>query len=517
MKVKSLTLNNVKSFRSTGLINFSEGINILVGPNNSGKSTILKSLSLLQLGPDPHEFFTNNISKKEKKSSVTINLSHVKLGETIPRNGLNPIRNGEATIVFTYDIESGNTGENPDRTIKTNQQSARYNTIIRNREPDNFIIPFFSKRKTTQFSQVVNSVFASEVKNTLENLYSKIDRITSNSDHPAYSQFQLICKKLFGYKIVANQSKDGKEAGIYIDDYNHIPLQEMGEGTTNILGLLVNLYTSKNKLFLIEELENDLHPEALKDVLEIIILKSSNNQFIISTHSNIVVKTLCSNPDTSLFNIILNPKNKIPISSIEEIGNSPNERIKILRTLGYDLFDFDLYNAYLILEESTAERIIRDFIIPQFAPILLGKLRTIAASGTSDLEPRFHDFLRLFVFVHTANDIYQNKAWVIADGDTSGKEAIRKIQENFKAWDKSHFLNFSESQFENYYPKRFEDEVTTVLSIENSYDRMKEKGKLAEKVLQWSLSDIKTAKKEFSESAAEVIQIIKQIEESLSK
>jgi predicted ATP-dependent endonuclease of OLD family len=49
-------------------------------------------------------------------------------------------------------------------------------------------------------------------------------------------------------------------------------------------------------LFLVEELENDIHPEGLKAILDVIVEKSSSSQFIVSTHSNIVTKYLGSAP-----------------------------------------------------------------------------------------------------------------------------------------------------------------------------------------------------------------------------
>jgi len=63
----------------------------------------------------------------------------------------------------------------------------------------------------------------------------------------------------------------------------------MGEGLANIVALLSELAVNSGKLFLIEMPENDLHPQALKALLDLILESSKRNQFIISTHSNIVV------------------------------------------------------------------------------------------------------------------------------------------------------------------------------------------------------------------------------------
>src|SRR2546425_3472588 len=48
MWVSSLELNNIRSFAASGVIEFSKNINILLGANNAGKSTIIRAVYLLQ-------------------------------------------------------------------------------------------------------------------------------------------------------------------------------------------------------------------------------------------------------------------------------------------------------------------------------------------------------------------------------------------------------------------------------------------------------------------------------------
>lgn len=57
------------------------------------------------------------------------------------------------------------------------------------------------------------------------------------------------------------------------------------------------------------------------------------------------------------------------------VKNDPNEKMKLLEELGYDVFDFDLYKFYLIFEESSAEALVRDFLIPVFCPSLKDKIK----------------------------------------------------------------------------------------------------------------------------------------------
>lgn len=91
--------------------------------------------------------------------------------------------------------------------------------------------------------------------------------------------------------------------------------------------------------------------------------------------------------------------------------------------MGYDFFDFDLWSAWLILEESSAERIIREYLIPWFVPELKGRLRTYSANSLSEVETKFRDFNNLFVFLHL-QPTYKNLAWVVVDG---GEEEAKII------------------------------------------------------------------------------------------
>ena len=54
MRISSFRLKNYKSFVDSEEIEFSEGFNVIVGPNNAGKTTLLEALSLSFVGK-PHK------------------------------------------------------------------------------------------------------------------------------------------------------------------------------------------------------------------------------------------------------------------------------------------------------------------------------------------------------------------------------------------------------------------------------------------------------------------------------
>jgi hypothetical protein len=180
----------------------------------------------------------------------------------------------------------------------------------------------------------------------------------------------------------------------------------------------------------------------------------------------------------------------------------------VLRELGYELNDFNLWDGWIFLEESSAERIIRDQLIPWFAPRLVQRVRTIAADGNTNVEPTFDDFHRPVRFTHL-EPAYRGRAWVVIDGDERGQAIVARLREKYGAtWDASRFRTLSEANFEAYYPPRFADERTAALAEPDARGQRERKRALLEKVRGWIEEDPDQARAEFEASAAEIIQIL---------
>lgn len=540
MYIKSLYLKNIRSYTEQEL-EFSPGVNLLVGANNSGKSTIIKAIYKAQKG---HSLAKQDIRKTQQQATIAIRFEHVDpnhlphfrslegKNKTVP---LLPLEAGRATVLFHL-ISEGQVNEqgyvyDPDderrepRNLKVgpNEKGKQVNVfgftkLPSNESEQNFMYPFFAKRKHYHSYHQSDEEAMYEVHEDLSNLAAKIQNI-SNASHPQSAEFNRLCKDILKFTVgLIPGDQHQRRIGIFVNNATTIPLEAMGEGVLNVLGLITILLTEDNKLFLIEELENDLHPAALKKLLELIISKSDRNQFIMSTHSNIVVKYLGSVPGSSVFHTTWQPYEytqglapQVPTSQVHKLTSAPEDRMLLLENLGYDLFDYGIYSGFLILEESSAEQVIREFLIPHFAPSLSGRIRTIAAQGANDLQPKFNDLHRLFLFVHS-DPIYKYRAWAVGDGDPAGVNNIQRLKESFKTWPEEHFVTFSQKAFEYYYPLQFQAEVTKVLGITSKREKKQAKAELLREVLQWARMSPQVAAPAFEESAAEVIQLLKKIE-----
>jgi predicted ATP-dependent endonuclease of OLD family len=500
MKLSGLRVVNYKCFADSGIVELGP-INVLIGRNNAGKSTLIHATHLVQQGA---AYSTNDIRLGADYSEVTYYLTDVSSMVVELAGAVEVGAVVEAAIQI-------NPKSPPHHLAATMGPSSTNFPYIHANEPENFIYTYLSKRKVTTFDQVVNLNKARAVSNNLEYIVAKVDRL-ANLDHPNEQEYTQLCKSVLGFRVSSFASPSGHQAGILVGKDNHIPIEDMGEGVSSLLGLITDLCVADKKLFLVEELENDIHPEGLKAMMQVIMEKSSNNQFIISTHSNIVMKYLGSKEGAKVFNVELAyQRGTVPTSTVHEVGSNREARTQVLQQLGYELYDFDLWEGWLILEESSAEVIIRDYLIPWFAP-KLSRVRTIGAGGTSKIEPLFDDFYRLFLFTHLQPQ-YQGKAWVVADGDEPGREVVQRLTEKYGSWSPDHFRTWSESDFERYYPARFVGAADAALS-KSGKDKREAKKALLDRVKLFCDEDDE-AKSAFADSASEVVDFLQEIEEFL--
>ncbi|MGZ5200342.1 MAG: ATP-dependent nuclease [Telluria sp.] len=495
MKIHQIKLVDFRCFESA-VIDLSN-ITVITGHNNSGKSSILTSVLLLQLGCGPT---AADIRAGAESSEIRLKCSGIE-------NTRGAAFSKPVDGIIELDLIAGTDRTSVGFSMRIDAETARLNLEqFSNSEPKHCLVPYLSKRKVQAYSEDVKVQHARTVTD-MTYLAAKLARIT-NPTYPSHEAYKKGCEAILGFMLTAVPSQNGQTPGVFLPDGTTLTLNEMGEGVPNIVALLIELSTARNKIFVIEEPENDLHPASLKVLLELILTSAEHNQFIVSTHSNIVVQYLAAN-DSRLYYV---DKTKLfpPTSTLRTIEETPAARMAILRELGYALSDFELWEGWLVLEESSAERIIRDFLIPYFAPGI-STIRTLAANGVDDVEATFNDFHRLVRFTHL-EQVYRGSTWVKVDGDTAGKSIVERLTAKYKTWETDRFSHFSRSQFEYYYPSNFNSQVEATLSIQDKAQKREAKRQLLETVVAWLKEDKERAKIALETSATEVIGFLKDIE-----
>jgi predicted ATPase len=504
MKITSIEAENLRGFTKISHTDLSKTINVFIGPNNSGKTTILNSIFHLQRPVLSAEYIT--IGKSSGEVKLSFEGAHLPYLDHKGRYNafVISLQNGQINFVSVDGAKQG------------------WNGRMSEQEPSNLIYPYLSKRKTAAYTDNINEANANSVIGNFSNLYSKIDRLVTPQFQPGNKKYVQACEEILGFQVSSLAKGNGKQAVYFVRNLEHIPLTSMGEGVANILGLITDLCVAEDRIFLIEEPENDIHPKALKALLKLILDKSDTNQFFVSTHSNIVMKYLGAAEKSKIFHVkntlgIDESRPNLFISTLSEVSNDQEERRNVLQELGYDFFDFDLWSCWLFLEESSAEVLIKNYFIGWFVKSLSNKIRTFSAGGVSEIVPKFEDFDRLFIFLHL-EPTYKNKVWVIIDKGEEEDKIIEKMKMKYSTtgWNSSNFTQFQEHDFEKYYPKRFQKRVSEILSL-SKQEKRKAKKELLNEVLSWIKEHEEQAKEEFKISAKEVIEKLKIISKEVNK
>ncbi|NBO09514.1 MAG: hypothetical protein EBV30_09270 [Actinobacteria bacterium] len=504
MRIQSIRLRNFRSFEDSGDVELNQ-INVLIGANNSGKSSVLRGIHMLQ-----HGIVNPFADVRVGASSAEIDIRLTKTEDCVPW-ATGPLPEG---VLYQARINSPDR-RNGNLDLGIHWSGKRQRDVdmrLPAAEPHHFIVPFFSKRKTANYQEDFREENVLQITSEMGNLAAKLSRL-ANPQFPAHKQYSNACEAILGFVVTAIPSPNGQRPGVYLPDLSTVPIDQMGEGVPNIVALLCSLAVSEKKLFLIEEPENDLHPVALKALLDLVIASSEHNQFVISTHSNIVVSHLCSQANSHLLQVT-SERGVLPtLAKIASVPQTPAARIKVLHELGYAFSDYHLWDGWLILEESSAERIIREYLIPWFAPSLR-RVKTVAAGGVDAVEPVFADFHRLTLYTHL-QPAYAGRTWVRVDGDDAGRKVIEGLRKRFSSFGEDAFACWSKEQFEHFYPSTFFTAVTEALSLGDKRDRRTAKCKLLGEVVNWIDADQDRAQEAFAESAKPVIEDLQAIQSSL--
>lgn len=501
MRIASLRLVGIRCFQDTGNVPLSPTFNLLVGLNNSGKSSFLRGLLNLQGFSLGTEDFRVNASD----SYIVAQISQPRW----PRYTHSPQNDNRdtATLIINY---QGNAATQVQGAL---DRGGGNNAQFKNTYPHNFMVPLLARRKASGFNETVSSAAQTPVTGTYQNLYARVDMVAT-AGHPKHKRFVEACESIIGLPITTKASPNGKQAGVYLTDDHFVTLDRMGDGITEMTALVVELCVAEDKLFVIEEPETDLHPRGLKALLSLVRESARTNQFVISTHSNIVVRELASEPEAKVFRVARTAPDLTSPSEIAEIPRTGSAHNALLRELGYEFFDFGLPDAWLFLEESSAEEVIRDVLIPLFAPELKTRLRTFSAGGVTNVEPRLDEFHRLVVFIHL-QPAYEGRLWVRVDGDKAGTEVVATLRERFTYLDEKHCGTLQQPAFEHYFPEPYSTRVSGLAKLTGKA-KTDAKAALLREVLHWTQTERDAAKEAWKASAAEVIAFLKQISASLA-
>jgi hypothetical protein len=336
--------------------------------------------------------------------------------------------------------------------------------ILKPYRPDATVIFLDRLRNLTHESSISLGETSSSVRDG-RNIAALLDNLSAEDTR--YNEFSDLCKKLIGYTPRPIPASSGKQIGRVVNKKS-VAAKNMGSGLLEAVYLLYNIFDCRdNSVLVIDEIETAIHPSLLKDILKYFqdIAEKRNIQVILTTHSIAVVNALGAIENTKLFETKLSDASTSSFSEaiVNEIG-SYEERHRVLSDLGYSLSDWNVYEGYIITEESSTQGLIQNIILPIYYPKLVGRIGVIASSGYTDVRKKFQALQNLFLFLHVQNDGKKNNQWkerflVLVDNGDGERQFIEKMRTDFSQYDSFRFTALESEDIEKLYPQKLLEEA----------------------------------------------------------
>ncbi len=382
--IEKLIVKNFKKF-SNRVFEFNEDLNILVGDNDSGKSTILEAIEIAlncsyrgkPLGGEiAPELFNVDSSKKyvdgdkspENLPSICIELFLAGVPEYRgENNSLNLNSDGISLIIrFDTDLQSayeefikapGNIKSIPVEFYMIEWVDFSWNKIkLLNKKVSGLFVdptrlhPTYGKNK--YISKILNSSLSKEEQALLSVNYRQLKQLFDEQP-----QVQLINDNLDGentitnrkLEVIADVSTAGFETGLQlaVDD---VIFQQIGKGEQNKIQIKLAIQNRSDSvdIILLEEPENHLSHINLTQLIKYIDQQRNGKQLFLTTHSSYVLNKL------SLDKLCLINERYIRLKDID-----PKVSKNLKRLPGYDTLRVVLSRKVILVEGPSDELVLK--------------------------------------------------------------------------------------------------------------------------------------------------------------
>lgn len=235
------------------------GLTVIVGPNNSGKSTIYEAFRAIS--ENNPSSFTEGRRNKIAGDKIEIIITKVD-------NTFLTLKTGESGGSETIFAENG-----------LSKIEVKFYTLPSRRT----FSPFFGKSSWNREDYILNSKLPAVRGGQLDNFPYRLFTIQQNQE-----QFNEILKKILGE--IPTWYIEQADSGKYYLKFNYNESSHnsdgSGEGLLSLFTIVDALYDSKpGDLIFIDEPELSLHPSLQKKLNSLLVEFSADRQIVISTHS----------------------------------------------------------------------------------------------------------------------------------------------------------------------------------------------------------------------------------------
>lgn len=393
-RLESLRIKNYKHIGDS-YIGFDklENLNILVGQNNIGKSTLLQSIemlisedvtnrelstdTMLEFGFCPTETEIKNVFR-EDTSGGEIGINHFTFGAKYINEYISfeyqPIK-----AIGKEQITLSNIPGIPQTQITSYKRIDNFNYLANNYLNNNIrrlkLIKLSADRNLVPEIQNSNRTVSEDgtgATNLLRqylNVANLPNEVVENDILNALNQImkpETHFERIMCQEIETTYGPNSKWEVQLVNENGKIPISNSGSGLKTILLVLIKLFLETrettnynfeplltNTVFIFEELENNLHPAIQRNLFEFLYqwAKENNSQIFLTTHSTVPINMFSGRDNVTLTHIKKENNQIITNSALSFIENE-----YILMSLGVRASDILQSNA-VIWVEGPSDRI----------------------------------------------------------------------------------------------------------------------------------------------------------------
>jgi len=395
MYLSKFKLFNYKSFQDSGLLEFTPGINIIVGQNNAGKTALLEALTL-NFSDVPHRSIKtlNNplstLGNIQSKSQVSLYLDKKELRLILAQGLLPFVIPVVKDDLKNQDYNFNDTIEQLDRSLNKDDSVEFIVSLYGSNIIDipNTDLPFILYSNLTDVISARNGedIYVPTGSRNSENMYHcidikltvdgkldiNIDLHTTLSDTILIKLFKLFQSRIYRFyaeRLNISRCAFGNKSILQPKDLA-VSLSSCGTGIGQVLAILyVVMNSPEPRTIIIDEPQSFLHPGAAKKLIEI-LKQFPQHQYFIATHSPTIINA--ANPSKIIMLKYEDCETKVSAINAKEA----REQRSLLAEVGVSLSD--VFGADNILwVEGPTEQIC--------FPLILEKLAEKSLLGTTIL------------------------------------------------------------------------------------------------------------------------------------
>lgn len=355
---------NFKSFREAEIkLN---DFNLLIGRNGAGKTNLVQSLDFLA-----HVIRDKNLSKARQHLNVTAidSVTNASVHSSIFSFEID-LETEDGVLLYKIELEelddAGKSLRVVSESLRTKQGKdifTRSGNIVTNEEGKNIplsvedkdlAISLFKEGRANEFRKEISQLFLSNNIDFEHRDFSSSDpkhlphilNLLYEKESDDYSKFETVAKKIIptfnGFSAFDLGESSGKNESLLfllrqVKSESVFSAYASSTGDMKTLYILAVLFAkAKNSTLIIEEIENGLHPERLKILLEHVhrIAHKRDVQLIITTHSPSVIDV--TSPNQIQFLYVSDDGS----SKIQQVTQYMTEDIRKILDEGGDLSDY---------------------------------------------------------------------------------------------------------------------------------------------------------------------------------